>query len=114
MTDLKLALFAAFVALQIADVYSTHRALQRSGVMEANYIVRWLMDQLGELPGLALPKVLYCIVLWLALPYFPAWLLAALVALYALVVASNWQVAHGRPSLFARVARWFKTKKEKP
>ena len=46
-------LYCAFVAMQVADILTTIRALD-GGCVEANKIVRWVMDKLGVVPALAL------------------------------------------------------------
>lgn len=49
-------LFLIFVALNVADVISTLLILKTGG-RELNIFMRFCMDRLGRLPGLAAPKI---------------------------------------------------------
>ena len=52
-----LSLLLLFSALQIADAYTTYRILSEGG-KELNPAMRWVMDKLGIVQGLALMKLL--------------------------------------------------------
>lgn len=91
------ALIVLFIALQIADIATTIRALDH-GARELNPVVRWFMAHLGTLPGLMVVKgaggaVIIAGVL-VARSYAPIFALIALVAIcgaYGLVVWRNWR-----------------------
>ena len=80
---------AIFAALQVADVTLTTLILRRGG-RELNPAMRWLMEKLGIVPGLALPKVVLIGVFCALMNYPGAGTAIALAsALYAGVVAWN-------------------------
>lgn len=80
---------AIFAALQVADVTLTTLILRRGG-RELNPAMRWLMDKLGTVPGLALPKVVLIGVFCAVMNYPGADTAIAIASvLYAGVVAWN-------------------------
>jgi hypothetical protein len=82
-----IVLFILFIALQIADAWTTLRVLARAG-REANPIMAWVFDRVGVAAGLLLTKgAASALVAWGLLDR-PGWL-AALCAFYAAVVAHN-------------------------
>ena len=84
-------LYCAFLAMQVADVLTTIRALD-GGCVEANKIVRWAMDKIGVIPALAAVKVLAVGVMGVAVilsPILTGYALIALCALYAWVIINN-------------------------
>lgn len=96
------ALIILFVALQIADIATTIRALDR-GARELNPVVRWFMARLGTVPGLVVIKGAGCAAIiagvLFAHGYAP---LVALIALglicagYGYVALHNWRQAGRR------------------
>ena len=87
------ALFVLLVALQVADAWSTLKALKRPGNYEANPVMRKLMDAIGVTEALVLLKVASCVAIWWAVMSLPAdigaVLLLAACALYAWVIHNN-------------------------
>ena len=84
-------LYCAFLAMQVADVLTTIRALD-GGCVEANKIVRWVMDKLGVVPALAVLKVAASGIMLAAVilsPILTGYALIALCALYACVIINN-------------------------
>lgn len=53
------AMICLLIFLQVADVLSTIYAF-RNGAVEANPIMSWFIKHLGVVPGLILPKLFYC------------------------------------------------------
>lgn len=92
---------AIFLALQLADGWTTYQAIKRGAGRERNPVVRRFIDRLGLFWGLAALKLSGSTVVvygwannwwtgvWL-------WLLAAVTFGYVLVVANNWRVLHRR------------------
>lgn len=89
MHFLFVVLFVLVVALQAADGFLTWRVL-RAGGRELNPLVRFLIDRLGTVPGLALAKLFLVVMVWLYLRD-QVLILLAIAALYAWVVRHNWQ-----------------------
>lgn len=87
-----LYLFILLAVLQIADVGSTAYAIKRGIGHEANPVMVWLIDQLGLVIGLLLPKIVMLLLLYfyaLTYPLFAAYVLGAMSVLYAVVVFKN-------------------------
>lgn len=82
-------LFALFATLQIADVMLTLRILARGG-SELNPIMRWVFRRVGPVVGLATFKLALLVLVFVALPWVPVWLLVVMCAGYALIVGHNW------------------------
>jgi len=91
-------LFALIGALQALDIYTTWRALQIPGNIEANKIMARLMAWIGVLPALIATKLLFLIllaaaVLWTSFYGAQAYILTCAMGLivfgYALVVGNN-------------------------
>lgn len=74
-----------FAALQAVDVTLTVLVLRKGG-RELNPIMRWFMDRLGMIPGLAAPKV---IAIGIIAAINIEWFTIAFCALYAAVAAWN-------------------------
>lgn len=87
-----LHLIYAVLALQVADVASTLYAF-RNGATEANPVMRKLIELLGTVPGLVLPKVVFAAAIWYWRPLFPEWALWLVIAGYAVVVVNNIKLA---------------------
>lgn len=88
------ALAILFIALNVADWWTTRRVIAAGGY-ERNPLMRWVLDRFG-FAGLAVAKVALigpCI--WGALVYDLWWVLAPLCVVYAWVVWNNWRVAEG-------------------
>lgn len=78
------ALFVLLVILQALDAWSTLRALKRPGTIEANPVMRWLMDKIGDLEVMLVLKVAACVAIWFAVMGLPADLGALLLIVCAL------------------------------
>lgn len=85
-------LLYAVLALQVADVASTLYAF-RNGATEANPAMRKLMDALGAVPGLLLPKLVFAVPVWVYRDQFQGWGLGLIIGVYALVVVNNLRIA---------------------
>ena len=85
-------MFYIVIALQAADVLSTLYAF-RNGAVEANPVMRKLMEKLGTVPGLLLPKVVYGGLVWFCRDALTIDALAVVAALYVAVVVNNMRVA---------------------
>ena len=85
-------MFYLIVALQVADVLSTLYAF-RNGAVEANPVMRKLMDTLGTVPGLLLPKVVYGGLVWFYRDALTIEAVAVVAVLYVAVVVNNVRVA---------------------
>lgn len=88
-------LIYAVLALQVADVLSTLAAF-RNGATEANPVMRKLIDLLGAVPGLVLPKVVFAAAIWYWRPLFSVEALALVCAAYTAVVLNNIRIARSR------------------
>ena len=88
-------MFYAIVALQAADVISTLYAF-RNGAVEANPVMRKLMETLGTVPGLLLPKVVYGGLVWFYRDALTVEAVAVVAVLYVAVVVNNIRVAKGK------------------
>lgn len=82
-------LFIVIVALQAADGFLTWRILQGGG-RELNPVMRFFIDRLGLVPGLAAPKLVLVVLVFLYLLQFPA-LLWIIALVYVWVVLQNWE-----------------------
>ena len=87
-----LHLLYAVLALQVADVLSTLYAF-RNGATEANPAMRKLIEALGTVPGLLLPKIAFAVPVWVYRDQFQEWGLLLIIGVYALVVANNLRIA---------------------
>lgn len=90
-----LHLLYAVLALQVADVLSTLYAF-RNRAVEANPFMKRLMDTLGTVPGLLLPKIIFAVPVWAYRDQFQDWGLWLVIAGYAAVVLNNVRVARKR------------------
>lgn len=87
-----LHLLYAVLALQVADVLSTLYAF-RNGATEANPAMRKLIEALGTVPGLLLPKVIFAVPVWVYRDIFQDWGLWLVIVGYAVVVVNNLRIA---------------------
>jgi hypothetical protein len=85
-------LIYAILALQIADVLSTLYAF-RNGAYEANPVMRRFLLELGTVPGLLLPKLIYAVPVWIYRDQFQDWGVWVVIAGYAAVVVNNVRIA---------------------
>ena len=81
-----------FIALQIADIWTTHKALGM-GKREANPLINYLFQHLDPVGVMVVMKVLAAWLLWYADMVF---ITAGVCALYVWVVLNNWQVIEGK------------------
>jgi hypothetical protein len=81
-----------FVVLQVADVWTTHKAL-KMGKREANPLLNWLFQRFDPVGTMVVMKVAATWLLWYADLYLVT---AACCALYVWVVVNNWQVLEGK------------------
>lgn len=82
-------LFLIFATLQFADAALTLRILARGGA-ELNPIMCWVFRRVGACVGLATVKLALLVIVFVALPWLPVWLLVVMCAGYALIVGHNW------------------------
>lgn len=90
MTPMEMLAFGAFIAAQLADVLTTVAAMKR-GAVEANPIIRAMMDKLG---GFWIPAKLL-LATWVALWAWQAgsvWVVWAVAALTAAVAYRNTRI----------------------
>lgn len=85
-------LLALFMALQAADIFTTHRALA-AGRIEANPIMAWAMDRLGFWPAMALKFVIAGGLAYVIYHTGQAWFAALVCVGMAWVVWHNWRQA---------------------
>jgi hypothetical protein len=90
------ALYLTYGALQAADVYTTHRALEQGGAREANPMLRWAAASPSALIGVKAASTAGTIYLLEKLrrrhPRAAAITMVALNASYAAIVAHNMRV----------------------
>lgn len=86
---LTFVLLAVFALLQVSDIYTTHRILSQGG-RELNPVLGPLFEAFGHLPVLIVFKTAVVVAAWVFLRQWPL-AIAALCALYVVVVASNWR-----------------------
>jgi hypothetical protein len=86
-----LLVFIALCALQAADMLTTILVLEKNGA-ERNPIVRWLIDKLGRVPGLATAKATGVIAGAVLVAHGQIEWLALTAALYLVVVINNLRV----------------------
>lgn len=85
-------LLAVTILLQIADGVSTYLALKRPDRRETNGLLAAIFNRIGILPGLILVKgfgVIVCVIAYLFAGVFAVWVLLAMAAGYACIVANN-------------------------
>jgi len=88
---MSIILFVALCVLQMCDVYSTKRLLDASVAHEANPVMRFMIEKVGTVAGLILPKLVVLALAYAFLMQLPA-ILAALCAVYVVVVANNFRL----------------------
>jgi len=86
------AFLIIFFLLQIADIWTTDRAL-KLGKREANPLLNWLFQRFDPVGTMVVIKVAATYLLWVADIYFVT---AACCALYVWVVLNNYGVIKGR------------------
>lgn len=84
-------IYLALVVLQLADVATTYYIIRTKIGHEANPIMAWLMNKLGLVAGLLLPKAVLATVLYalVQLRGIPIWALLVALALYVWVIFNN-------------------------
>ena len=82
---------AIYVALQVADVWTTDKAL-KMGKREANPFLAYLFTRFPPVPTMVVVKAVAVVALWYA-AFWP--LTAVLCVLYVWVVGNNLQVIRG-------------------
>ena len=86
------AFLILFMLLQIADIWTTDRALAL-GKREANPLLNWLFQRFDPVGVMVVMKVAAAWLLWYADMYFVT---AGLCALYLWVVINNLRVIEGK------------------
>ena len=81
--------FVVLVALNSLDIYTTIRILRQGGT-ELNPVVSWLMDKVGVIPALIIPKTLFLSACWFFLLDLPTMVMFGLCCFYALIVLHNY------------------------
>lgn len=82
----------ALALVQALDVASTLHAF-RNGAVEANPVMRKLIEALGTVPGLVLPKLVYGGAVWYWRDQLAVEAVLVVCAAYALVIANNLRIA---------------------
>lgn len=88
LTNIEIATLVVFLILQVADVWTTTKAL-RMGATEANPVIAWVMNRTGR----AWPLVKLTLAFgggYLMWSEGLLWAIWTLCAVYAIVVISNW------------------------
>ena len=86
------AFVVLFVLLQVADIWTTHKALGL-GKREANLLLAKLFTRFPPVPTMIVMKVPAVVLLWYADLF---WVTAACCVLYGAVVYNNWNVIEGK------------------
>ena len=86
------AFLLLFIALQIADIWTTDKALAL-GKREANPLLNWLFQRFDHIGVMVVMKVAATWLLWYADLYL---ITAGVCALYVWVVVNNWKVIEGK------------------
>jgi hypothetical protein len=82
----------ALALVQLLDVLSTLYAF-RNGAVEANPVMRKLIETLGAVPGLVLPKLVYGGAVWYWRDQFSVWAVSVVCVVYVAVIANNLRIA---------------------
>lgn len=91
-----LSLLAMFVALQVADYWTTMRCIAAGRGHEANPVMAWLMARIGVGPAfVGMKLVAIALAMNLFVISFAPFVLAALCAWYGWVAWNNWRIARG-------------------
>lgn len=80
------------IALQLADIATTHYALRTGIGTEANPVLRKLFDRFGVVPALLAIKGGFIAFLWWAASLVPVEVLYALTAFYVWVIYNNLKI----------------------
>jgi len=82
-------LFVLLILLQVADAYTTIRALKQSGNREGNPAMAWLFNKIGVKTTQIFTKVTFIVLAY----YYMGWqAMAVLDAFYMWVVVNNWKL----------------------
>jgi len=84
-------LFLIFVALNLADSYTTLRILRQGG-RELNPFMAWAIKHAGAPQALFTVKAFVLVLVWHFLPLLPVWAMPAYCLFYVAVVANNIRV----------------------
>jgi hypothetical protein len=91
LSAVEILIFGLFVLAQLADVYTTQRALKLKGAVEGNGFIAVLMDKLGR--GWILVKLgISCGAAYVIWSEGSLWLLVLLAAGVFAVAASNYRI----------------------
>ena len=80
--------FVTLVILNVLDIYTTLRVLRQGGE-ELNPVMDWLMDKVGVIPALIVPKATYLIAVGYFLTDLPSMVMFGLCCFYVLLVLHN-------------------------
>jgi hypothetical protein len=99
MTNLTIALFILFLALQAADFYSTYRTISNGTGQEANPVVIWMISKIGLVGGLLISKaaaVGTMLYFMLNYPMVPTSIdaIAVVELIYLVVVINNFRIGN--------------------
>ena len=96
MTTILWLLFALFAVLQVLDIITTIKAID-GGAVEANPIIKALMDKIGMVPALLVSKAVIVAPLGGVVWFYPSTLLCGglggLVLFYGWVCWNNWKLS---------------------
>lgn len=91
--ELTKVLFVLFIFLQMLDIYSTRKALNKPGVYEANPVMRFFMNRIGVDAALVLVKAVGIGVFFYYLNSISPWVFIVLNIIYTVVVYNNLRLA---------------------
>lgn len=100
--DIPFILLITLIILQLLDVYTTKTALSLKNTVEANPVVKFLIDKLGLTFGLLSIKFLLVAVLIIAFPYTHLYALIGLNLLYVGIVINNFLVIRKNGNLYKK------------
>ena len=87
--DVHLILLVALIALQVADIATTHYVLKTGIGTEANPVLNKLFQKFGHEPVLLTTKGAFIVFLLVVQSQLPAWVLGGLGVFYVAIVGNN-------------------------
>jgi hypothetical protein len=90
----ELALFALFVALQLADIWTTLRFLKNKTGHEANPVMAYLFEKFGVIQSLCVVKSAAVAIAWFL--QTEIMVIGVLCAFYAYIAINNYRIGSGK------------------
>ena len=90
--DIHLILLVVLIALQVADIATTHYVLKTGIGTEANPVLNKLFQKFGHEPVLLTTKGAFIVFLLVVQHLIPVWALGGMVAFYLWVIWNNVRV----------------------